>query len=123
MSTPAISSAVRSPEVCWRTMSGGPPCLPSMLANGPTAPLQCAGADATRWPPRAVTLSHHAGKAGRPCGAHPALGKLPAAPAGAAAEEHLIAVHQHDADVAAKTVRIDDVAHVAGQVCHRARPP
>src|SRR4029077_12546336 len=44
-------------------------------------------------------------------GAHPALGKLPAAPAGAAAEEHTIAVHQDDADVAAKTVRIDDIAH------------
>src|SRR5580700_2550006 len=51
------------------------------------------------------------GLLGRLSGAHPALGKLPAAPAGAAAEEHLIAVHQHDADVAAKTVRIDDVTH------------
>src|SRR5256885_12246383 len=52
------------------------------------------------------------GLLGRLSGAHPALGKLPAAPAGAAAEEHLIAVHQHDDDVAATTVRIEDVAHV-----------
>src|SRR5260370_25344015 len=51
------------------------------------------------------------GLLGRLSGAHSALGKLPAAPAGAAAEEHLIALHQHDADVAAQTVRIDDVAH------------
>jgi len=44
------------------------------------------------------------GLLGRLSGAHPALGKLPAAPAGAAAEEYLLAVHQDDADVAAKTV-------------------
>ncbi len=63
------------------------------------------------------------GLLGRLSGAHPALGELPAAPAGAAAEEYLFAVHQDDAHVAAKTVRIDDVAHEGVRVCHKARPP
>jgi hypothetical protein len=44
---------------------------------------------------------------------HAALGKLPTATAGAAAEKHLtLATHQDDADVRAKPVRIYNVTHI-----------
>ena len=53
--------------------------------------------------------------------AHTALGKLPAAPTGAATEKHLVAVHQDDAHVGPKTIGVDEVAHLA-TVCHKAPP-
>ena len=73
--------------------------------------------------PISSSSSRYSGLLERLARAHPALGKLPAAAAGLAAEKHLAAVpHQDDADVCAKTVRVDDVAHGLHRVCHKARP-
>ncbi len=56
--------------------------------------------------------------------AHSALRELPAATARAAAEKHLLAVHQYDAHVGSKTFRVDQVAHFRGlEVCHKAAAP
>ena len=54
---------------------------------------------------------------------HPALRKLPAAPASAPAEKNLRALHQHDAHVGAKAIRVDVVTHAHFGVCHKAPPP
>ena len=49
-----------------------------------------------------------------------ALGKLPTPSAGAAPEKNVaLAAHQNDANVRAKAVCIDDVAHVSALVCHK----
>jgi len=66
--SPAASSAARSADPAGRTMRGAPPFLPSMPASRPKSLPQCAGADAVRWPRRAVTWLHQGGKAGGPCG-------------------------------------------------------
>ena len=42
-----------------------------------------------------------------------ALRELPASAAGPATEKHLVAVHQDDAHVGAKTIGIDEVAHLS----------